>query len=126
MAKKQTSTSDSSESSTIDFETSLGEIEKIVRALENGELSLSESLQEYESAVAKMRQCYELLEVAERKIGVLAGFDAEGNPVIAPMDEDAADGTGSDVLIKKQRNRGRRRGVGGPEQADETFEEETL
>ncbi|TWT96376.1 Exodeoxyribonuclease 7 small subunit [Neorhodopirellula pilleata] len=71
----------------VDFETALGEIEKIVRALESGELSLDASLKQYESAVAKMRQCYRLLEIAERKISVLAGFDAEGNPVTEPLEE---------------------------------------
>ena len=71
----------------IDFEISLGEIETIVRALESGELSLDASMKQYETAVAKMRQCYRLLEIAERKISVLAGFDAEGNPVTEPLEE---------------------------------------
>ncbi len=96
----------------LDFESTLGEIEIVVRKLESGELSLDDSLRQYESAVKRMRQCYELLEIAERRVSVLAGFDADGNPVTQPL-EDAGDGHGNDAdsLIEKQKTRGRRRGA---------------
>jgi len=84
LAKKKT---DTGSSSPPDFETALEEVESIVRRLESGELALDESLQQYETAVGRMRQCYQLLEDAERKISVLSGFDAEGNPVLNPSDE---------------------------------------
>lgn len=97
----------------MDFEVSLGEIEQIVRDLENGNLTLDDSLKQYEHAVGKMRQCYRLLEVAERKISVLAGFDADGNPVTKPMDDLDSVGDAETVgLLEKQKNRGRRRGAG--------------
>lgn len=98
----------------LDFESTLGEIETVVRKLESGELSLDDSLRQYESAVKKMRQCYELLEIAERRVSVLAGFDADGNPVTEPL-VDAGDGHGNDAesLIEKQKTRGRRRGAAG-------------
>lgn len=96
----------------LDFEATLGEIETVVRKLESGELSLDDSLRQYESAVGKMRQCYDLLEIAERRVSVLAGFDADGNPVTQPLEE-AGDGRGNDTeaLIEKQKTRARRRGV---------------
>jgi len=100
LAKKKTDETDETETdeiaqtdpteeadSPVDFETSLGEIEEIVKALESGELSLDASLEQYESAVAKMRRCYRMLEIAERKISVLAGFDADGNAVTEPLEE---------------------------------------
>lgn len=101
---------------TLDFEATLGEIELVVRKLESGELSLDDSLRQYESAVSKMRRCYELLDVAERRVSVLAGFDADGNPVTLPF-EDAGDGRGNDseTLIEKQKTRSRRRGVASGE-----------
>lgn len=103
----------------IDFETSLGEIEQIVRDLESGNLTLDDSLKQYEHAVGKMRQCYRLLEVAERKISVLAGFDAHGNPITKPIDGPESDmSVDSEALLQKQKNRGRRRGVSGPESLD--------
>lgn len=99
---------------TLDFEATLGEIEVVVRKLESGELSLDDSLRQYESAVSKMRRCYELLDVAERRVSVLSGFDADGNPVTEPL-EDAGDGRGNDTetLIEKQKTRSRRRGAAG-------------
>lgn len=83
MAKRKKATD--SETSP-DFETALEEVEQIVRRLEAGDLSLDESLRHYETAVGRMRHCYQLLEDAERKISVLSGFDAEGNPVLDPSD----------------------------------------
>lgn len=95
-----------------DFEETLAEIETVVRKLEAGELTLDESLEHYESAVGKMRQCYRLLEVAERRICVLAGFDADGNPITETL-EDAGAGQGNDAqtLLEKQKTRGQRRGA---------------
>lgn len=105
----------------IDFETSLVEIEQIVRDLEGGNLTLNDSLKQYEHAVGKMRQCYRLLEVAERKISVLAGFDADGNAVTKPIDGPEAE-TSVDpaALLQKQKSRGRRRGAAGPELPDDS------
>jgi exodeoxyribonuclease VII small subunit len=94
-----------------DFETTLGDVETIVRKLESGALTLDESLKQYEVAVSKMRQCYRLLDVAERKISVLAGVDAEGRPVTEPLENLS----GGESLIEKQASRGKRRGVSGAE-----------
>ncbi|MCM2375111.1 exodeoxyribonuclease VII small subunit [Aporhodopirellula aestuarii] len=107
-----------------DFEETLSEIETIVRKLESGELSLDDSLRQYESAVGKMRQCYRLLEIAERRVSVLSGFDADGNPVTTPLD-DAGDGQGNDAetLLDKQKTRGRRRGVAASEPSETDDEE---
>lgn len=80
-------TSASSEEPSADFEESLAEIEKIVLQLEGGELTLAESLEKYESAVGRLKQCHQLLDAAERRVTVLAGFDAEGNPVTEPLEE---------------------------------------
>ncbi|MFG0265308.1 MAG: exodeoxyribonuclease VII small subunit [Rhodopirellula sp. JB055] len=94
-----------------DFETTLGAVETIVRKLESGALTLDESLKQYEVAVSKMRQCYQLLDVAERKISVLAGVDAEGRPVTEPLENMS----GNESLTDKQASRGKRRGVAGAE-----------
>ena len=60
------------------FESSLGELEKIVRKLENGDLSLEESLKLFEDGVKLSRECQERLNQAERRIEVLLK-DADGN-----------------------------------------------
>jgi exodeoxyribonuclease VII small subunit len=63
------------------FETSLQELEKIVRKLEDGDLSLEESLKLFEDGVKLSRECQERLNQAERRIEVLLK-DENGNPVL--------------------------------------------
>lgn len=53
------------------FESSLGELEKIVRKLEDGDLSLEESLKLFEDGVKLSRECQERLNQSERRIEVL-------------------------------------------------------
>lgn len=58
--------------STIDFENSLKELEKIVRELESGEVSLDESLQRFEKGIELYKQCRQTLEGAEKRIKILS------------------------------------------------------
>jgi exodeoxyribonuclease VII small subunit len=60
------------------FESALGELERIVRKLEDGEMSLEESLKLFEDGVKLSRDCQERLDQAERRIEVLLK-DADGN-----------------------------------------------
>jgi len=63
------------------FETSLQELEKIVRKLEDGDLSLEESLKLFEDGVKLSRECQDRLNQAERRIEVLLK-DENGNSVL--------------------------------------------
>lgn len=71
------------------FEQTLGRLEEIVHLLEEGKIGLDEALGRYEEGVGLLRKAYELLETAQRRISLLSGVDAEGNPLLRPM-EDAA------------------------------------
>jgi exodeoxyribonuclease VII small subunit len=71
------------------FEQSLGRLDEIVHKLEEGQLGLDESLAQYEEGVKALRQCYELLDRAQRRIELLSGVDAEGNPVTRDFDAEA-------------------------------------
>jgi exodeoxyribonuclease VII small subunit len=71
------------------FEQSLKRLEEIVHLLEEGDLGLNEALERYEEGVVLLRQSYDLLQRAERKIELLSGVDAEGNPVTQPFDDTA-------------------------------------
>ncbi len=62
------------------FEQSLKELEVIVGKLESGKLGLEESLEQYESGMKHLKQCNELLRSAERRIALVTGLDADGNP----------------------------------------------
>ena len=86
------------------FEQSLQELERIVAELETGKLGLSEALARYEQGVQHLKACQQLLDEAERKIELLSGVDADGNPITQPFDE--AD---LDTLEAKAAARGQRR-----------------
>jgi len=86
-----------------DFERSLAELETIVDKLEQGELSLDESLQQFERGVQLTRVCQTALKQAEHKVEVLLrksgqGQNPAGDPAAqadefeaAPFEPDAAD-----------------------------------
>ncbi len=86
------------------FEQALLRLEQIVHQLEDGEIGLAEALTHYEQGVSLLKQCYGLLECAERRIELLSGVDAEGNPVTEPFDDES-----SLDLEKKSQPRSRRR-----------------
>ena len=70
------------------FEQALGQLEQIVHQLEDGQLDLSVSLERYEQGVKHLRHCFNLLGQAERKIELLTGLDAQGNPITEPFGDD--------------------------------------
>jgi len=69
------------------FETSLEELERIVRELERGDLPLEKSLELFEQGVKLSRACQERLNEAERRIEILTR-DNQGRPAIRPFDAD--------------------------------------
>ena len=54
------------------FEEALSRLEEIVRALENGQSKLEDSLALYEEGIRLSRACNEKLDFAEQKIKVLS------------------------------------------------------
>ena len=53
------------------FEKTLANLEKIVDQLETGDLTLDESIAAYEQGVKALKQCYEILRDAEKKVEIL-------------------------------------------------------
>ncbi|MGL4513086.1 MAG: exodeoxyribonuclease VII small subunit [Lacipirellulaceae bacterium] len=86
MAKKIAKKSPPAESGE-SFEEALGGLERMVAELEGGDLPLARALEAYEAGVARLRACHTELERAERRIELLSGVDAQGNPVVRPFDE---------------------------------------
>ena len=54
-----------------DFEMALEELEALVSSMEDGELSLEESLQAFEKGIKLTRECQTALKNAEQKVQVL-------------------------------------------------------
>lgn len=100
MAKKKTSMRDEC---TLTFEESLDALEGIVGDLESGKLGLSESLEKYEQGVSHLKMCQRLLERAERKIEILSGMDADGNPITIDYDDREEDSLEAKALSRSQR-----------------------
>ena len=65
MATKKTKTGTTG---TIDFEAALAELESLVARMEQGEISLEESLKDFERGIALTRQCQQALKQAEQKV----------------------------------------------------------
>ena len=61
----------------ITFEEAVARLEQIVRSMEDGKLSLDDSLKAFEEGIALVRFCTEKLENAEQKVKILLS-DAEG------------------------------------------------
>jgi exodeoxyribonuclease VII small subunit len=59
----------------IDFEKAMQELESLVAKMENGDLSLEESLNYFEQGVKLTRQCQQSLKKAEQKVAILLKKD---------------------------------------------------
>jgi exodeoxyribonuclease VII small subunit len=79
------------------------QLEEIVHRLEEGQIGLAEALSQYEQGVKLLRQCYDLLENAERRIEVLSRITADGEEVTQAWDDTATS------LEEKVQTRSRRR-----------------
>lgn len=85
-------------SAEFDFEKSLQELEKLVEAMERGDLTLEESLKQFEQGIALTRACQQALAKAEQKVQILtqnnagdelADFEAKSKP--GDKDDSATD-----------------------------------
>lgn len=68
----------------IPFEAALAELESLVGQLEQGELTLEDSLQQFERGVALVRTCQNTLREAEQKVEQL--IERDGQLETAPFD----------------------------------------
>ena len=85
------------------FEDSLARLEEIAAELEEGSVGLEDALKRYEEGISLLRRCNGLLGNAQRRIELLSGFDADGNPITTLLDDDTLS------LTEKAQNRSRRR-----------------
>ena len=104
MAKKKVKKKSTPESD-LSFEDSLSELEMIVADLEGGELGLGDALARYEQGIAHLKQCHAQLQQATRRIELLSGVDAAGNPITEPFDDEQ-----HETLEAKKQARTKRRG----------------
>ncbi len=74
---------------TPDFETALAELESLVEQMEQGDLSLDESLKQFERGVQLTRACQTALKEAEQKVQILLEKDGQAELESFQSDTDA-------------------------------------
>ena len=73
----------------LSFEEALERLEKLVRDLEDGKLSLEESLEYFQEGIKLSQACRELLASAEYKVHhLLKDVEAEEDPALEPGESD--------------------------------------
>ncbi len=82
-----------------DFESALAELETIVQTLEDGQLTLEQSLERFERGITLSRYCHTRLEAAEKRIDLLN----ERGELRAAPDGLATDGTAENGTDKTKR-----------------------
>lgn len=73
--------------SVFNFEDSLANLESLVTAMEDGDLSLEESLQAFEKGIRLTRECQNALQKAEQKVQIL--IKENGDPEQIDMDSES-------------------------------------
>ena len=71
---------------TADFETALAELETLVEKMEQGDLTLDESLKQFERGVQLTRSCQQALQEAEQKVQIL--LEKGGQQTLEPLESD--------------------------------------
>jgi len=89
------------------YEQSLAELDRILRDLEDGTITLEESLARYERGILLLKNCYGRLQDAELRIQKLTGLRDDGSPELAPFEH----------VATADKNKPRRRSA--PPKADE-------
>jgi exodeoxyribonuclease VII small subunit len=67
------------------FELALEQLQTAVKRLESGELSLEQSLQQFEEGVKLTRLCQEHLTVAEQRVEILMKSQGDEAPTTQPF-----------------------------------------
>jgi exodeoxyribonuclease VII small subunit len=78
------------ETEPIPFEQALASLERILRDLEEGSISLEDALVRYERGVVLLRHCYGQLKDAEQRIRLLTGTTDDGSADLKLFDHVAS------------------------------------
>ena len=73
----------------LDYEAAVKELESVVEKLEDGDISLEESLKLYERGVLLTRDCQESLQAAEQKVKML--MQQSGQDVLVDFDPETGE-----------------------------------
>ena len=77
------------------FEEALEQLKDCLEALESEDLTLDQSLEQYEMGVSHLKHCHRAIASAKQKIEKLIKIDADGNPIVETFDNTASEKTTS-------------------------------
>lgn len=80
--KKQTD-----EAQPLDFESSMAELEKLIESMESGDLSLEQSLKDFERGIELTRACQKALDDAQQRVEIL--LEKSDTAPLDPFDAEA-------------------------------------
>jgi len=112
MAKKKSSTKKNLPS----FEEALEQLKQCLEALESEELTLDQSLEQYESGVGHLKHCHRAIAAAKQKIEKLVKIDDDGNAIVESFDNTASEKMTS----------GTRRNTSSPKNASKASQNDAL
>jgi exodeoxyribonuclease VII small subunit len=90
------------------FEQSLARLQELVDQLEDGQLTLTQSLAAYEEGIKHLKSCHAALTETERKIEILSGFNSSGEPITRPFDDAATETHENENVARRTRRAGQR------------------
>ncbi len=73
------------------FEDALGQLKQCLELLESEDLTLDQSLEQYESGITHLKHCHRAIAAAKQKIEKLIKIDAEGNAIVESFDNTASE-----------------------------------
>jgi exodeoxyribonuclease VII small subunit len=77
------------------FESMMDRLDELVKKLEEGNLSLEESIRSFEEGMTLVKKCAAVLEEAEQRIQKLTR-DAEGKPALSQLEQNPPGNHGSE------------------------------
>lgn len=77
-----------SKSDSFDFEKALENLESLVNSMEEGDLSLEDSLKAFENGIKLTRECQNALKAAEQKVQLLVNENGETEDLDLTGDDD--------------------------------------
>lgn len=79
------------EEARLTFEQALEQLEKIVAQIEEGKVSLEESIEKYAQGIKLIKQCRAILDKAEKKIQLLAKGEGQTVELAGELEEPPED-----------------------------------
>lgn len=122
MAKKKSNTKKNLST----FEEALEQLKQCLELLESEDLTLDQSLEQYESGITHLKHCHRAIAAAKQKIEKLVKIDAQGNAIVEPFDNTASQEMTSGTRRSSSKKKSSSKSVSKANQNDQIDEDEDI